>query len=249
MGTGAPIGDNSVSKRERSQAGLMTAEREQSQGESLKYDVRYKMADVCRLSCFYQELNKKGTMKKETLARAKELEKDIQQMEFALSYYKRGQWSHWDINDRASSFHFEFCKNWSHRDADMQDLPTWLNKPLMEVVEREMERCKHELETLGSEQEEINMKPGDEIPDKTKDGIQASDIREDEWKLPKKKKRPKVLSMFYALLLCLFYVALSIGVNILSHKLFGLYCGIDSITFSMVFTIIWVLCYIHISED
>lgn len=111
-----------------------------------------------------------------------------------------------------------------------------------------MERCKHELETLGSEQEEINMKPGDEIPDKTKDGIQSSDIREDEWKLPK-KKRPKVLSMFYALLLCLFYVALSIGVNILSHKLFGLYCGIDSITFSMVFTIIWVLCYIHISEE
>ncbi len=32
-------------------------------------------------------------MNKETLARAKELEKDIQQMEFALSYYKRGQWS------------------------------------------------------------------------------------------------------------------------------------------------------------
>lgn len=44
-------------------------------------------------------------------------------------------------------------------------------------------------------------------------------------------------------------VALAIGANILTHKLFGLYCGIDSITFSMVFTIIWVLCYIHITED
>lgn len=88
-------------------------------------------------------------MDKETLARAKELEEDIQQMEFALSYYKRGQWSHWGINDRASSFHFEFCKNWSRKSADTQDLPTWLNKPLMEVVERELERCKHELETLG----------------------------------------------------------------------------------------------------
>jgi len=87
-------------------------------------------------------------MKKETLARAKELEKDIQQMEFALTCYKRGRWSHWDINDSASSFHFEFCMNWSHRSADMQDLPTWLNKPLMEVVERELERCKHELGTL-----------------------------------------------------------------------------------------------------
>ena len=91
-------------------------------------------------------------MNKETLARAKELEKDIQQMEFALSYYKRGKWSHWEYaNDSASSFHFEFCKNWSHRDADMQDLPTWLNKPLMEVVERELERCKTELDNLGNE--------------------------------------------------------------------------------------------------
>ena len=187
-------------------------------------------------------------MNKETLARAKDLEKDIQQMEFALSYYKRGQWSHWGTNDRASSFHFEFCKNWSHDSADMQDLPTWLNKPLMEGVEREMERCKHELETLGSEHEAINMKPGDEIPDKTKDDIQASDIREDEWKLPK-KKRPKMLSMFYALLLCLFYVALAIGVNILLYKLFGFHFSINSITFSMVFTIVWVLCYIHITED
>ena len=91
-------------------------------------------------------------MDKETLARAKELEENIQQMESALSYYKRGQWSHWEYaNDSASSFHFEFCKNWSHRSADMQDLPAWLNKPLMEVVERELERCKHELDNLGND--------------------------------------------------------------------------------------------------
>ncbi len=90
-------------------------------------------------------------MDKETLARAKKLEEDIQQMESALSYYKQGQWSCWGINDRASSFHFEFCKNWSHLPADMQDLPTWLNGPLMEVVERELERCKTELDNLGNE--------------------------------------------------------------------------------------------------
>lgn len=179
-------------------------------------------------------------MKKETLARAKELEKDIQQMEFALSYYKQGQWSHWDINDRASSFHFEFCKNWSHRDADMQDLPTWLNKPLMEVVERELERCQHELETLGSEKEGNH--------DKTANGLRESFAPTDEEEQPK-KKRSKMLSMFYALLMCLFYVAFAIGANILSHKLFGLYCGLDSITFSMVFTTIYVLCYIQITED
>ena len=90
-------------------------------------------------------------MNKETLARAKKLEEDIRQMEFALSYYKRGRWSHWGISDSASLFHFEFCKNWDHRDANMQDLPTWLNGPLMEVVERELERCKHELDNLGNE--------------------------------------------------------------------------------------------------
>lgn len=64
-----------------------------------------------------------------------------------------------------------------------------------------------------------------------------------------KKKRPKMLSMFYALLLCLLYFAVAIGANILSHKLFGFYCGLDSITFSMVFNIIWLLCYIYITED
>lgn len=90
-------------------------------------------------------------MNKETLARAKELEKDIQKMELALSYYKSGRWSHWGINDRSSSFHFEFCNDWGHSKADMQDLPTWLNGPLMEVVERELERCKTELNNLGEE--------------------------------------------------------------------------------------------------
>lgn len=94
-------------------------------------------------------------MKKEILERAKELESDIEQMESALSYYKKGKWRHWGINDDARSFHFEFCMNWSHRDADMQDLPTWLNKPLMEVIEKELERCKQELKTLGNEQEEF----------------------------------------------------------------------------------------------
>lgn len=64
-----------------------------------------------------------------------------------------------------------------------------------------------------------------------------------------KKKRPKILSMFYALLLCLFYVYLAFGANILLHKLFGWHCSFGSITFGMVFAIIWVLCYIHIKED
>lgn len=190
-------------------------------------------------------------MKKETLAKAKELEEDIREMETALKYYKRGKWSHWDINDRASSFHFEFCKDWGHHSADMQDLPTWLNKPLMEVVERELQQCKAKLANLtdeADEQEEIHIKPGDEIPDKTKDGLHASAVMEGEWKLPK-RKRSKYLTMLYSLLLCLFFVVLFIGTSILTHKLFGSYCSMGSITFSMVFSIIWVLCYYGIKED
>lgn len=179
-------------------------------------------------------------MNKETLARAKELEKDIQQMEFALSYYKRGEWSYWSLNDHASLYHFEFCKDWNHAPEDMQDLPTWLNKPLMEVLERELERCKHELETLGCEQEG-NL-------EKTTNEPHESFVPAEEEEQPK-KKRPEMLSMFYALLLCLLFVALAIGANILSHKLFGWYCGIDSITFNMVLSIIWFLCYIYITED
>jgi len=179
-------------------------------------------------------------MDKDTLARAKELEKDIQQMEFALSYYKRGKWSYWSLNDYESLYHFEFCKDWGHAPEDMQDLPTWLNKPLMEVVERELERCKHELETLGNEQKAN--------PDKTVNELHESSVSADEEEQPK-KKRPKMLSMFYALLLCLLYFAVAIGANILSHKLFGFYCGLDSITFSMVFNIVWLLCYIYITED
>lgn len=94
-------------------------------------------------------------MNKETLAKAKELEKDISEMETALKYYKNGRWGNWGINDTASTFHFAFHKHYGDGSAYREDLPRWLNKPLMEVVERELERCKHELETLGDDSAEI----------------------------------------------------------------------------------------------
>ena len=153
-------------------------------------------------------------MNKETLARAKKLEKDIQQMEFALSYYKRGQWSHWEYaNDRASSFHFEFCKNWSHRDADMQDLPTWLNKPLMEVVERELERCKHELETLTDDSAEIITdvpKSGQDTPDPSMAAMAASfeldKPRKVSWKDNAVRTIDRMISwMLYSMTFCLLF--------------------------------------------
>ena len=90
-------------------------------------------------------------MNKETLAKAKELEKDISEMETALKYYKNGRWGNWGINDTASTFHFAFHKHYGDGSAYREDLPRWLNKPLMEVIERELERCKNELEALGSE--------------------------------------------------------------------------------------------------
>ena len=90
-------------------------------------------------------------MNKNTLARDKELEKDISEMETALKYYKNGRWGNWGINDTVSTFHFAFHKHYGDGSAYREDLPRWLNKPLMEVVERELERCKHELETLGDD--------------------------------------------------------------------------------------------------
>lgn len=124
----------------------------------------------------------------------------------------------------------------------------WLEKQSQTFTKKDVDDAylkgvcdaKHELEKLGSEHE------GN--PDKTANELHKPFVSADEKEQPK-KKRPKMLNMFYALLLCLSYVLLAVSVNILSHDLFGLYCGIDSITFSMVFTIVWVLCYIHISED
>ena len=117
-------------------------------------------------------------MKKEILEKAKKLEKDIQQMEFALTYYKRGRWSCWEYaNDRADTFHFEFCKDWSHRDADMQSLPTWLNKPLMEVVERELNRCKQELEALGDTDNGNVIQPESEYGEQDREGRQDKSQR------------------------------------------------------------------------
>ena len=152
-------------------------------------------------------------MNKETLARAKKLEEDIRQMELALSYYKRGRWSHWDINDRASSFHFEFCKNWSHMDTDMQDLPTWLNGPLMEVVERELERCKHELETLTDDSAETATdapEAGQDTPDPSMAAMAASfeldKPRKASWKDSAVRTIDRLISwMIYSMTFCFLF--------------------------------------------
>ena len=173
-------------------------------------------------------------MNKETLARAKELEKDIQQMEFALSYYKRGQWSHWDINDRASSFHFEFCKNWSHSSADMQDLPTWLNKPLMEVVERELERCKHELETLGDDSAEIITdvpEAGQDTPDPSMAAMAASFELDKPCKASWKDNAVRTLDrltswMIYSMTFCLLFVVAGQDLSVREITAYSLMLGL-----------------------
>ena len=111
---------------------------------------------------------------------AKELEEDIRQMETALRYHKRGRWGTWGINDSARTLHFEFCKDWGHSSSDMQDLPTWLNKPLMEVVERELNRCKTEFDNLG----EVKPSVADNIVENVKQlgkainqiGVKISDL-------------------------------------------------------------------------
>ncbi len=49
--------------------------------------------------------------------------------------------------------------------------------------------------------------------------------------------------MFYSLLLCFFFVGASIGTQIVACKIFGWRCDMGSITFGMVFSIVWI--YFH----
>ena len=168
-------------------------------------------------------------MNKETLARAKELEKDIQQMEFALSYYKRGQWSHWGLNDRASSFHFEFCKNWSHNSADMQDLPTWLNKPLMEVVERELERCKHELETLTDDSAEIitNVPEPDMSMAAMAASLELDKPRKASWKDNAVRTIDRMVSwMLYSMTFCFLFIVAGLELSAREITAYSLMLGL-----------------------
>lgn len=88
-------------------------------------------------------------MKKETLAKAKELEEDIRLVKYATTYFRNQRWSHWDLNDRADTFHFDFCKNYSGKSSDCVHLPRWMNSKLMQVLYAELNRMEQELEELG----------------------------------------------------------------------------------------------------
>ena len=88
-------------------------------------------------------------MKKETLEKAKELEEDIRSLKEATTYFRNQRWSHWDLNDRADTFHFDFCKNYSGKSHDCVHLPRWMNSKLMQVLYAELNRMEQELEELG----------------------------------------------------------------------------------------------------
>ena len=88
-------------------------------------------------------------MKKETLAKAKELEEDIRLVKYATTYFRNQRWSHWNLNDSADTFHFEFCKNYSGKSSDCVHLPRWMNSKLMQVLYAELNRMEQELEELG----------------------------------------------------------------------------------------------------
>lgn len=151
-------------------------------------------------------------MDKETLKKAKLLETEIQQMETALCYYKRQRWGHWDINDHASSMHFEYCKNWSGRDADRQDLPKRLDAKLMAVVERELAVVRQELDALGNDPEIVT-----DVPEPC---VLGDDVEHDIPVMPapnghkRKAPAPKILArmtdrmaswVIYSLLFCLLF--------------------------------------------
>lgn len=90
-------------------------------------------------------------MDKETLEKAKQLEKDIQLISNATDYYRTQHWSHWDYNDSPDTFHFDFCKNYSGEDYDCVHLPRWINQKLMTVLYQEKNRLQEEFDALGNE--------------------------------------------------------------------------------------------------
>ena len=164
-------------------------------------------------------------MDKETLERAKQLEEDIQKMEFALSYYKQGRWSNWDTLDNASSFHFAFCKNCIHVDRNMQNLPTWLNGPLMEVVERELERCKHELETLGSEEQKTDTV--DEIKEAAKRFALSTVEHKETWTDGVDGTLKRMLSWaLYSLVFCFLFGVAGLELSVRENVAYALMLGL-----------------------
>ena len=50
-------------------------------------------------------------------------------------------------------------------------------------------------------------------------------------------------TIFYSLLLTFLFIALTVGINVGTCKLFGWTCDIMSITFSLTFTLVWL--YFH----
>jgi hypothetical protein len=167
-------------------------------------------------------------MNKETLARAKELEKDIRDIRNAMT-------------ESGTARHFAMLEHYG-LDARQRHLPKWLTPKIMKVLGEERERLEHELENLTDD----NIESTDFKPTGKYNTAQPEEASEQD---KPKKKRSEILSMFYATLLSLSYIALAVGINLLTNKLFGWRCGIESVTFTAVFTVIWVWCYAHVRED
>ena len=165
-------------------------------------------------------------MNKKTLARAKELEEDINEIRMAMT-------------ERSDARHFAMLEHYGY-DARRNNLPKWLTPKIMTILGEERERLEHELENLTDESEEQQ-----EFEPTGKYNVEP---KADEVEPSKKKKSFFWTDLLFSLLLCLFLVGASIGINILTCKMFGWRCDMGSITFSMVFSIIWVLCYHSINN-
>ena len=178
-------------------------------------------------------------MKKETLAKANRLEEDIQQMECALSYYKQGQWCYWDYaNDSADSFHFEFCKNWSRSKADVQDLPKWLTKPLMDVVERELNRCKKEFEMLH-----------DDSINNHEEFVPIDKYNEEEHPATQKEKHGTIWKLFWSLVLAIILIVASSLCVVFTCYAIGDSFGMQTLVCGVLFGTVWLTSYILIDKD
>lgn len=169
-------------------------------------------------------------MKPETLKKAKNLENEI------------GEYSSL-IQSRNASYGYMLIKITCANANDHEDYHGRVDKDvwkkMLDVLNDERMKKKRELAALTDDSDEgAEAEVNEDISQKPVDDEQQP-----------KKKRKKILSLFYALLLCLFLLALSVGTNVITCKMFGWTCDMGSITFSMVFSIIWWLCYNELTKD
>ena len=157
-------------------------------------------------------------MDKETLAKAKELDEDIQLICNVTDYYR----TH---NDSPGTSHFDFCKNYSGEDYDCVHLPRWMNQKLMAVLYQERNRLQEELDALGNDSEIITDVPeADMTGGKSKP---ADKPHKDSWTDKVIRSMERLMSwMLYSMTFCILFGVAGLKLSTREYVAYSLMLGL-----------------------